>query len=181
VIGHLQPDGAYSFFGWSFGGVLALEIALQLARAGEHIANLMLVDSFFNVGKAASDIGLPDVNAVVDPINGRYNPDADDLARLAASTGRVLLFKAAVPSRRTSGVEQTRLFEYYASSPYNNLDTLLPAASITVELMADETHFSWITNASLVASMTARIRELVRPRQEIVTVWRDRRTGDRND
>lgn len=174
LIRDLQPDGPYSFLGWSFGGVLAFEIALQLARAGERIANLILIDSFFDVRKAASEIGLSSVDTIIDPINDQYSPDADDLARLAARTDRVLLFKATTPSRRALGVEKLRIFEYYASSSYNNLDTLLPAASITVETMADDTHFSWVTNASLVASMSARIHALIRPRHEIVTVWHDR-------
>ncbi|TYC75466.1 amino acid adenylation domain-containing protein [Stappia sp. BW2] len=41
-----QASGPYRLCGWSFGGVVAYEIARQLRQAGEEIAFLGLVDSF---------------------------------------------------------------------------------------------------------------------------------------
>jgi FkbH-like protein len=43
-IRRVQPDGPYALGGYSFGGVLAFEIAQQLRRAGETIAVLALID-----------------------------------------------------------------------------------------------------------------------------------------
>ncbi|MET8336069.1 amino acid adenylation domain-containing protein [Streptosporangium canum] len=50
----IQPDGPYLLAGWSFGGVLAFEIAQQLTAAGAEIGFL----------------GLLDANPVIDPITG---------------------------------------------------------------------------------------------------------------
>jgi len=50
----IQPDGPYRLAGWSFGGVLAYEIARQLVAAGSTVDFL----------------GLLDANPVVDPITG---------------------------------------------------------------------------------------------------------------
>jgi thioesterase domain-containing protein len=50
----IQPDGPYLLAGWSFGGVLAYEIAQQLTAAGA----------------AVDFLGLLDANPVIDPITG---------------------------------------------------------------------------------------------------------------
>jgi thioesterase domain-containing protein len=42
----LQPSGGYSLLGYSYGGVVALEIAHQLRMADEEVQLLMMVDSF---------------------------------------------------------------------------------------------------------------------------------------
>lgn len=157
----LQPSGPYSLLGWSFGGVLSFEMALQLTRTEENVANLILIDSFFNVSKASTGIGLREVETVFDPINDCYAPKESDLKRLRARTSNVLLFKATKPDEKFEGENQRRFFEYYARSAYNNLETLIPRASFAVELLPDDTHFSWVLNEPLVASMSSRIRQLV--------------------
>jgi thioesterase domain-containing protein len=40
-----QPQGPYHLIGWSFGGILAFEMAAQLVAAGEEVAFLALLDS----------------------------------------------------------------------------------------------------------------------------------------
>jgi thioesterase domain-containing protein len=40
-----QPRGPYRLGGWSFGGVVAFEMALQLTASGEHVALLALLSS----------------------------------------------------------------------------------------------------------------------------------------
>ena len=42
----VQPNGPYALIGFSFGGLIALEIAQQLHRAGERIALLCLLDTY---------------------------------------------------------------------------------------------------------------------------------------
>ncbi|WP_093802153.1 non-ribosomal peptide synthetase [Streptomyces sp. Wb2n-11] len=42
----VQPHGPYHLFGWSFGGNLVQEIAVQLQEAGEQIALLTILDAF---------------------------------------------------------------------------------------------------------------------------------------
>ncbi|MFJ5221660.1 amino acid adenylation domain-containing protein [Streptomyces sp. NPDC088400] len=41
----VQPHGPYTIGGWSFGGFVAFEMAVQLRRAGEEVAELMLLDT----------------------------------------------------------------------------------------------------------------------------------------
>jgi len=49
----VQPAGPYHLGGWSFGGLVAFEMAQQLLAAGERVAWLGLVDSFVLNGEAA--------------------------------------------------------------------------------------------------------------------------------
>ncbi|WP_410606160.1 amino acid adenylation domain-containing protein [Amycolatopsis sp. lyj-109] len=42
----IQPAGPYHLLGWSFGGLLAHEIAVQLQEAGERVETLCVLDSF---------------------------------------------------------------------------------------------------------------------------------------
>ncbi|MCK5820113.1 MAG: hypothetical protein KAH18_12950, partial [Psychromonas sp.] len=47
----IQPVGPYELFGWSFGGVLAFEIARQLEKNGDQISKIILIDPYFNYKK----------------------------------------------------------------------------------------------------------------------------------
>jgi thioesterase domain-containing protein len=42
----LQPHGPYHLLGWSFGGLIAHEIAVQLQAAGQQVAALILLDAY---------------------------------------------------------------------------------------------------------------------------------------
>jgi arthrofactin-type cyclic lipopeptide synthetase C len=46
LIRAVQPDGPYRLAGWSFGGVLAYEVAAQLRSGGAHVGMVGLLDSF---------------------------------------------------------------------------------------------------------------------------------------
>ncbi|UJW29241.1 amino acid adenylation domain-containing protein [Saccharothrix sp. AJ9571] len=156
-IRRLQPSGPYHLLGWSFGGVLSLEISRQLVRAGERIADLFLIDPYFGMRQASAGIGLPEVEDILDPINYHYRPDEADLARLAGQLGNLVLFKAGEPNDVVNGPHQPRLFEYYHGTRFNHLDLLLPAAAIEVCELAGETHHSWVRNEKLVRLMCERI------------------------
>ncbi|HSU12937.1 amino acid adenylation domain-containing protein [Longimicrobium sp.] len=57
----VQPAGPYHLAGWSFGGFLAYEMAVQLRRAGEEVAFVGLLDTRaprFAVTRAAADRDL---------------------------------------------------------------------------------------------------------------------------
>lgn len=45
VLRGVQPRGPYSIGGYSFGGLVALEMAQQLTRAGETVARLVIIDT----------------------------------------------------------------------------------------------------------------------------------------
>ncbi|MFD3824174.1 amino acid adenylation domain-containing protein [Streptomyces sp. NPDC058625] len=158
----VQPAGPYSLLGWSFGGIVALEASAQLARAGEEIDNLFVIDSYFNMRHATAEIGLPGVEDLLDPINYHYTPSREDLDRLDARLGRLVLFTAEEPNEIVRDDQQHRLFEFYRRTPYNALDTLLPAESIEVRPLRGETHHSWVRNERLVTDMCERISASLR-------------------
>ncbi len=46
IVKSIQADGPYVLAGWSYGGVLAFEIARQLQLQGDVVENVILIDSF---------------------------------------------------------------------------------------------------------------------------------------
>lgn len=52
----LQPHGPYRIAGYSFGGIIALEIAQQLQELGEEVEHLFVLDPF-QLSRTASDAG----------------------------------------------------------------------------------------------------------------------------
>lgn len=50
-----QPQGPYRLAGWSFGGVLAYELATRLVDAGERVAYLGLIDSYYRFDEPTTD------------------------------------------------------------------------------------------------------------------------------
>lgn len=153
----IQPNGPYNFLGWSFGGVLALEIALKLSKRGDKINNLFFIDPYFDVRYASETVGLQAVRDILDPINYHYNPNIDDLKKLRTATNNVLLFKAAKPNNVFNKESQKLLFDYYHRSYFNNLDRLLPPEGISLEILHDDTHHSWVQNEQEVIRMSVNI------------------------
>ncbi|MET4429280.1 amino acid adenylation domain-containing protein [Mycolicibacterium sp. 624] len=47
----LYPDGPYKILGWSFGGVVAQELAIELQRRGCEVQRLVLLDAALSVNK----------------------------------------------------------------------------------------------------------------------------------
>lgn len=73
----IQPHGPYLLSGWSFGGVLAYEMAQQLVASGERV----------------DFMGLIDANPVLDPTNGLPTKDTplyDQLTKVLAELDRKL-------------------------------------------------------------------------------------------
>ncbi|MBA3661907.1 MAG: hypothetical protein H0W64_09275 [Gammaproteobacteria bacterium] len=46
VIQTIQDHGPYTILGWSFGGVVALEIAQQLQQKAESLDQIIMIDSY---------------------------------------------------------------------------------------------------------------------------------------
>lgn len=69
----IQPEGPYLIAGWSFGGVLAYEIAQQLIASGAEV-------EFF---------GLIDANPVRDSISGRLASDGSLLAKFTEALAEI--------------------------------------------------------------------------------------------
>ncbi|WP_328394837.1 thioesterase domain-containing protein [Nocardia sp. NBC_00416] len=77
LIRSVQPSGPYRLLGWSFGGLLAHEIAVRLQRAGEQVAFLGIMDSYLSDPDApAAPVSLAEV------LGGLLEDDPGDLGTL---------------------------------------------------------------------------------------------------
>jgi N-(5-amino-5-carboxypentanoyl)-L-cysteinyl-D-valine synthase len=164
-IRRIQPSGPYSLLGWSFGGVLAVELARALALSGETIEHLLLIDPYFDVLGAQEEAGLTGAEGLLDPINYRYAPSRSDLERLDKALGDLVLFKACEPNEITTSDDQRRLFESYLASRFNHLDSLLPDARITVVPLHGRTHHDWVSDPQSVGSVSETIEKLLAGRE----------------
>ncbi|MER7325257.1 amino acid adenylation domain-containing protein [Streptomyces lydicus] len=85
----VQPQGPYALLGWSFGGLVAHEMAVQLQEDGHEVASLVLLDSFPpgggtpREGETATEAELR--QALFASLGRR--PDADDPAGPLALLG----------------------------------------------------------------------------------------------
>ena len=147
-----QPHGPYHLLGWSFGGVLALEICLQLLQAGSSVHSLTFIDSYFDVRSASAAIGYPDDEDILDPINWHYRPDPSALARVRGEVKHVTLFKAGKGNERARDERQGKLFAWYEESERNGLEGWVDA-EVRVVRMEWETHFSWVRNGEVLRTM----------------------------
>ena len=148
----IQPEGPYHILGWSFGGILALEIAQRLAISGQRIGTMALIDPYFDIPAAGKAIGQTGVE-ILDPIYHIYNPDPASFASVAKQTSRLVLFKATTTNEQHGNPLQKKLYEWYAEeSPMNNLDVYVPNEAIEV-MPLKGTHFTWVHDAEQVQSM----------------------------
>lgn len=150
----IAPNGPYHFLGWSFGGVLSMEMSRQLVEAGEKIGSLHCIDSYFNVRKACSAKNLGEEQAVIDIVNYRYDPSSQSMENLVAATDELVLFKAMTMNNNYDNDKQRKLYEYYQESEWNNLETIIDVAQVDLHPLHGENHVSWVENQSLLREMT---------------------------
>ncbi|WP_159840530.1 non-ribosomal peptide synthetase [Nocardia sp. CY41] len=116
-----QPTGPYHLLGWSFGGVIAHEIAVQLQRRGERVALLAVMDSYM-----ADPPGTPPGDAgqvpVAELMGGLLGEQAGDLGNVAEVDW------AALPQK------MTELPEPFASFGSDRVTRILDAAVHSVAL-----------------------------------------------
>jgi thioesterase domain-containing protein/aryl carrier-like protein len=90
----VQPEGPYHLLGWSFGGIPAHEIAVQLQAAGQQVAALVIMDTYpARTRMTVAPDAPPGDRRDVPPPRDQDEPEADpaaDLARLRAENGAVL-------------------------------------------------------------------------------------------
>ncbi|MFC6012252.1 amino acid adenylation domain-containing protein [Nocardia lasii] len=75
----IQPHGPYHLLGWSLGGLIAQEIAVQLQELGEDVALLAMLDSY-QLGDRWLDTSMPSVADIL----GEFGADLIDGAPLPA-------------------------------------------------------------------------------------------------
>ena len=154
---NIQRTGPVHLLGWSFGGILAFEIAVNLARKGAVVGNVFLIDPFFDVPHAYTECGISPSNAVVDDINVKYRPVKQEIIELFEKTdSRFVLFKMTKPVPNPATKLDCRFFRYYLNEEFNNLDKFLSMNWISKHNVADN-HYTWVTNHNAVTKLCYRV------------------------
>jgi thioesterase domain-containing protein len=87
LIREIQPTGPYLLLGWSFGGLVAYEIATQLQHQGEHETFLALLDSYPTDQRATPQI--PDDRELLADMLKEAGIDPENLGGESESTLQV--------------------------------------------------------------------------------------------
>jgi amino acid adenylation domain-containing protein len=149
----VQPEGPYQLGGWSFGGLIAFEMARQLTAAGEEVAALVLLDS--RVPRAAptgdamagfeaqmaAELGLTLTEEELAPLGpvaalARVVEVAEEAGTLPRGRGAALVHGIRA-TRQAATVAASR----YAARSWNGSLTLLRAQD--TEGLLPEEDFGW--------------------------------------
>ncbi|WP_007513224.1 type I polyketide synthase [Pseudofrankia saprophytica] len=154
IIREIAPGGPYRLGGWSFGGVLAYEVAQRLVAAGEAVEVVAMIDSILPLPVASGDVrGLvvERFRRFAAYVSETYHVDLDlpydelaaldedaqveRLGRLLASSA-IAMTPGVLEHQRTSYAD-ARIAERYRPRPYAGRVVLFRAASahrVTVTL-----------------------------------------------
>ncbi|CAF4476067.1 unnamed protein product [Rotaria socialis] len=152
----IQSNGPYNFLGWSFGGVLSFEISRQLNNAGDRIANIFMIDSYFNTHNASFEIGTMHEIDTIGEINHSYLPQIENEAfglNITTMNINIVLFKAKKMNKDEWLRDQLELSQYYVNSTFNCLDTFMNHKCIRLIEMHNESHLSWVSNKQQIVNM----------------------------
>ncbi|MEX5635060.1 amino acid adenylation domain-containing protein [Parafrankia sp. FMc2] len=79
----VSPGGPYRLLGWSFGGVVAYEMAVRLQQAGEQVELLVLLDAYPPAGATAAE-SEPTAEPTAGPVAGAGRRVPEELREHAA-------------------------------------------------------------------------------------------------
>lgn len=167
-IKQLQAEGPYTLTGWSFGGILAFEIAKQLTALGDKINSLVLLDSYFNYKEALMNSEFTDVALFESNVNYQYQPEIYEFPFQT----EIVLFKATkVDEAVISGVDEAAisgtaacvdadyLAKYKSIHAYyvnrakdNHLSKVVKNAYINI-IQMDASHNSWVSNTQVIQAI----------------------------
>ncbi len=150
----IQPSGPYSFFGWSFGAVLALEISKQFIQAGHTVSHLFMVDPLFKVKETIETLGLSnDDIPLVGQLNHKYSPDFMALGENI----KIFLFKAMKNDEATG-----KIFKHYAlETKFNYLDKVIDQNKINL-VEINSNHFSWVQDKTSIKLISKTISDTLK-------------------
>ncbi|MCK5819069.1 MAG: hypothetical protein KAH18_07410, partial [Psychromonas sp.] len=129
----IQPVGPYELFGWSFGGVLAFEIARQLEMNCNKISKITLIDSRFSMKKVINNLSkkFPSFNKkqTQEDINTKYECNM----RMYFTNAEIVLFKFSKIDKMNEQYEAKHLHENATEDEIRN-ETLFYK---NIEILAD--------------------------------------------
>ncbi|PKG39105.1 hybrid non-ribosomal peptide synthetase/type I polyketide synthase [Psychromonas sp. Urea-02u-13] len=122
MIKKIQPQGPYQISGWSFGGVVAFELANQMIKQGHQVTQCIMIDSYkpgLNDLAELNDMNIRkyfyhDCVGRFPTLNETSTPDFSDEASFSASLSKALActIKASVLDEASI----THLFHIYRSN-----------------------------------------------------------------
>jgi len=139
-----QPQGPYRLAGWSFGGVLAYELATRLIDAGEQVAYLGLIDSYYRFDEPTTDAKPEDFAevplhvAALDPALRRQCLARHEIYALAARR------HAARPLHLAVDLIKAQRCDFAAMQAWRGWERVLPAAALRAHEVPG-CHYSMMT------------------------------------
>ncbi|RQQ17103.1 amino acid adenylation domain-containing protein [Burkholderia stagnalis] len=130
----LQPDGPYHLLGWSLGGALAHAVAAALARDGQAVGLLALMDSYpASAWSAQAQPALADALRILLTVNGDFDTGelSDEALRqrlLRANSPFAALGAAGLDAFADATLRQMRLFRAAHTPRYDGALLLFDAA-----------------------------------------------------
>ncbi|WP_313918702.1 non-ribosomal peptide synthetase [Tahibacter sp.] len=155
-----QPQGPYRLAGWSFGGLLAYEIATRLIDDGETVEYLGLIDSYYGFEEPGRDehpaqfAETPPHVAALDPATRQICLARHEIYALAARR------YAARPLHITVDLVKTSQCDVPPMREWRGWERVLPPAAIRVHDV-DGCHFSMMTTPFIAGTAAALARGLV--------------------
>ena len=146
-----QTTGVYRLFGWSFGGLLAFEVARQLVESKGYRCNLVLIDPNFQIAEVFKEIGLDLAKAHLEQFILNYDL-SDNQAKI---DGKITLFKPKVMddfkndpiAQKMTATELKELQSirsyYIEKTSDNNLNKVVICDDVKI-VHLHSTHTDWI-------------------------------------
>ncbi|KAG0226318.1 hypothetical protein BGW42_003753 [Actinomortierella wolfii] len=130
----VQPHGPYNLLGWSFGGIVAYNIAVELERRGEKVQLLAILDSLAEYQEVTGG-DLEEEKRVVEQEISEFLPvgmGPDDLLDIEDIRSRIMAVvdnnRRLLKSHNTSVVNVDILFLHAAITADNKIQLIDPAA-----------------------------------------------------
>ncbi|MBL8300937.1 MAG: amino acid adenylation domain-containing protein [Rhodanobacteraceae bacterium] len=144
VLRERQPHGPYRLAGWSFGGLLAYELATRLVDAGEQVDYLGLIDSYYRFDEPTTDERPADFAetplhvAALEPARQQECLARHEIYALAARR------YAARPLHLRVDLIKAQRCDFPAMQAYRGWERVLPLSALRVHEV-DGCHFSMMT------------------------------------
>ncbi|MDQ5922258.1 MAG: Carrier protein, partial [Pseudomonadota bacterium] len=165
-IKQIQPHGPYNFFGWSFGGVLAFEISRQLAKLGDRINLLIMLDAYFDYKQAVNKLNI---KIEENDINYRYclNKLESEMMFnkvLLLKANKLISSKELEINKNMDGElaikDSLQISAYYSQTRDNNLSSIIPSSSFVL-IPLNTNHVSWIKFPQVIENIISYIKQYI--------------------
>jgi amino acid adenylation domain-containing protein len=127
IIKSVSENKPVNLAGWSLGGTIAYEVAVQMNKLSIPVQSLTLIDPGFNTGRYDGDLSKDQLRALIHQLNGTndgFKLPEEELDQMYASGQLIRNYKPEVyPGNiRLVKPEEVLAGERNASKPYNGLE-----------------------------------------------------------